>query len=47
MFELSMHFKHKMIRIWQKFDQKFELSGTQFNHVLFKYAQPLLGNLDT
>ena len=27
-FELTMHFKHEMIEIWQKFQRNFELSGT-------------------
>ena len=27
-FELTMHFKHEMIGIWQRFQRNFELSGT-------------------
>ena len=28
MFELTMHFKHEMIGIWQRYHRNFELSGT-------------------
>ena len=28
MFELTMYFKHEMIRIWHRFYKNFELSGT-------------------
>ena len=28
MFELTIHFKHEMIGIWQRFHRNFELSGT-------------------
>ena len=27
-FELTVHFKHEMIRIWQSLHSNFELSGT-------------------
>ena len=27
-FELTVHFKHEMIGIWQRFQRNFELSGT-------------------
>ena len=28
MFELTVHFKHEMIGMWQRFQRNFELSGT-------------------
>ena len=28
MFKLTVHFKHEMIGIWQRFQRNFELSGT-------------------
>ena len=27
-FELTIHFKHEIIGIWQRFQRNFELSGT-------------------
>ena len=39
MFKLTVHFKHEMIRMWQRFDQKFELG---FNRVGFIRARPVL-----
>ena len=44
LFKLTVHFKHELLGIWQRFYKKFELVELQFNHVGIKHAQPVLCN---
>ena len=39
MFELTMHFKHDMIGIWQRFQRNFELNG--INRVRINRTRPV------
>ena len=39
MFKLTMHFKHEMIGIWQRFHRNFKLSGT-FELSMFELTVP-------
>ena len=41
MFELTMYFKHEIIRMWQRFYKKIELSGT-FDLNMFDLSMPSL-----
>ena len=43
MFELTVHFKHKMVGIWQRFQRNFELSGTSNYSVRIKHSRPVQG----
>ena len=40
-FKLAIHFKHKMIRICQRFYKKVVLSEIRFNRVQIKRARPV------
>ena len=46
MFELTVHFKHEMIRIWQSLGSNFEFCGTLkffFNYCLLQINSPFRG----
>ena len=40
MFELTMHFKRKMIGIWQRFNRNFELIKWNFELTVFELTVP-------
>ena len=40
MFKLTMHFKHEMIGIWQRFQRNFEVE-LRINRVRINRAQPV------
>ena len=42
MFELTVHFKHEMIGIWQRFQRNFELSELRINRVRINRARPVV-----
>ena len=40
-FELTMHFKHEIIGIWQRFQRNFKLSGFRINRVRINRSRPV------
>ena len=42
MFELTMHFKHEMIGIWQNFKETSNEVELRINRVQINHAQPVL-----
>ena len=42
MFKLTMHFKHEIIRIWQRLHRNFQLSGLRINRVQINRARPVI-----